>query len=78
MGVYFTSGYDMVPLLPHSSRTRTSQTWWDRAGHEVLAKPVPKRLGSCVMFSSSVNEAGELSGKKTSKDRYKHNRDGTT
>lgn len=69
----------MATLLPHTTRTRTSQMRWERAGHQVLAKStIPKRLGSCVMFSSSANEAGELSGKKRSETDININRDGTT
>lgn len=68
-----------MATLPHTTRTRTSQRRWDRAGHQVLAKStIPKRLGSCVMFNSSANEAGELSGKKCPKTDININRDGTT
>lgn len=67
--VYFTSGYDMATLLPH-----TSQRWWDREGHQVPEKSaVPKRWGSCVMFSSR-----RAQWKKPPKTDININRDGTT
>lgn len=60
--MYFALGYDMATLLPQATRARSSQTWWDRAEHQVLAKSTaPKNIyqapASCLLATLRKQES---------------------